>query len=84
MQYIEIDFNTIEVHIDLASSTDPVAYLAGCVAPGDTLDQLIEDIVVTALGERLAEVAGRDLTIRVKTPPVKIPPLVAVMTTIPF
>lgn len=44
MQYIEIDFNTIEVHIDLASSSDPLSYLEGCLAPGQDLRYAIQDL----------------------------------------
>lgn len=84
MQYIEIDLNTIEVHIDLASSTDPIEYLHGCTEPGTDLTQRIEDAVLTAVGEVLTNIAARDLTVRVKQPPMPRTPLVALMTTIPF
>lgn len=84
MQYIEIDFNTIEVHIDLASSSDPLSYLEGCLAPGQDLRYAIQDAVLTAVGETLTRISGRDLTVRVKVPPMPVPPLVAEMTTIPF
>lgn len=84
MQYIEIDFNTIEVHIDLASSTDPLEYLNGCLAPGQDLHYAIQDAVLTAVGETLTEIASRDVTIHVKRPPTPVVPLVAEMTTIPF
>lgn len=84
MQYIEIDFNTIEVHIDLASSVDPLDYINGCLAPGQDLDYAIQDAVLTALGETLTRIIGVDLTVRVKVPPVPVVPLVAQIVTVPF
>lgn len=89
VQYIEMDLGTLEIHIDLPASRDPVEWLYGDDAdlgPQHRLDQIIEDRVIDAVGEALREYGvTKDFTIRVKQPPPPPRrPLVRQVTTIPF
>lgn len=89
VQYIEMDLGTIEIHIDLPASRDPVEFLYEGneeLPPYKQLDQVIEDYVITAVGEALREHGViQPVTIRVKQPPPPPrQPLVRQVSTIPF
>lgn len=86
MQYMTLQFNPLDISVDLPLSVDPIEQAAGSqeAEAYERMLQDLEDEVIDTIGNFLTHVIGVDVTVRVRQPVVPRTPLIAAFHTEPF
>lgn len=82
MAYLEMDLETVEIHIDVHTDEELARCRDALAAPAHR--ERIQDEVLTAIMRVVHDAVDRDVTVRVRQPVVPPTPLVAEITTVPF